>query len=244
MLSAVSSSDAPSEIFILVDVDNTLFDNDRFAVELSAHLETAFNVTERERYWSLHKKRWAATGISDYLGTMQEFRVGLQNDPALLQMSSFLLDFPFADLLYPQALDAVAHLRTLAPASALSDGDMVFQPRKVAHTGVFDAFDGNVLIYEHKQHQLDLLQQRYPARHYVMIDDKPNILADMKKALGERLTTVFVRQGQYAANASAELRAAPDIKIDRIGELLGFTLQDFALTSLAAASSAGHDAVH
>jgi FMN phosphatase YigB (HAD superfamily) len=239
VLSEVASSEAPAEMFILVDVDNTLFDNDRFAVELSAHLETSFNVTERERYWSLHKKRWAETGISDYLGTMQEFRVGLQNDPALLQMSSFLLDFPFADLLYPHALEVVAHLRTLAPASALSDGDMVFQPRKVAHSGVFDAFDGNVLIYQHKQHELALMQRRYPAQHYVMIDDKPNILADMKNVLGDRLTTVFVRQGQYAANASPELRNAPDIKIDRIGDLLGYTLSDFVVTS-----SARHSAVH
>lgn len=239
MLSEVASSIDPAEVFILVDVDNTLFDNDRFAVELSAHLERSFNVTERERYWSLHKKRWAETGISDYLGTMQEFRVGLQNDPALLQMSPFLLDFPFADLLYPHALEVVAHLRTLASASALSDGDMVFQPRKIAHSGVFDAFGGNVLIYEHKQHELDLMQRRYPAKHYVMIDDKPNILADMKNVLGERLTTVFVRQGQYAANASPELRNAPDIKIDRIGDLLGCTLADFALTS-----SARHAGVH
>jgi FMN phosphatase YigB (HAD superfamily) len=239
MLTAVSSSKARSEIFILVDVDNTLFDNDRFAVELSAYLEAAFNTAERERYWSLHKKRWAETGISDYLGTMQEFRIGLQNDPALLQMSPFLLDFPFAALLYPQALEVVAHLLTLAPAAALSDGDMVFQPRKIAHSGVFDAFDGNVLIYEHKQHELDMMQQHCPARHYVMIDDKPNILADMKKVLGDRLTTVFVRQGQYAANAPAKLRAAPDIKIDRIGDLLGYALTDFAVTS-----SARHDAVH
>jgi len=239
VLSEVASSIDPAEVFILVDVDNTLFDNDRFAVELSAHLERSFNVTERERYWSLHKKRWAETGISDYLGTMQEFRVGLQNDPALLQMSTFLLDFPFADLLYPHALEVVAHLRTLAPASALSDGDMVFQPRKIAHSGVFDAFGGNVLIYEHKQHELDLMQRRYPAKHYVVIDDKPNILADMKNVLGERLTTVFVRQGQYAANASPELRNAPDIKIDRIGDLLGCTLADFALTS-----SARHAGVH
>lgn len=239
MLSAVASSGAPAEVFILVDVDNTLFDNDRFAVELSAHLEASFNVAERERYWSLHKQRWARTGISDYLGTMQEFRVGLQNDPALLQMSPFLLDFPFADLLYPQALEVVAHLRALAHASALSDGDMVFQPRKIARSGVFDAFEGDVLIYEHKQHELDLMQQRYPARHYVMIDDKPNILADMKQALGDRLTTVFVRQGQYAANASAELRSAPDIKIDAIGDLLGRTLENFGVTS-----SIRHSAVH
>ena len=239
MLSGSARDAAPDPIFFLVDVDNTLFDNDRFAVELSAHLEKSFDVAERERYWSLHKKRWAEFGISDYLGTMQQFRQGLQNDPALLQMSSFLLDFPFAKLLYPRALDVVKHVRTLGPASALSDGDMVFQPRKVQHSGLFDAFHGNVLIYEHKQHELNLMQQRFPARHYVMIDDKPNILADMKKVLGDQLTTVFVRQGQYAASASAEQRAAPDLKIDKIGELLEYTLDDFHLTS-----SARHDAVH
>jgi len=131
MLSGSTGDAALDPVFFLVDVDNTLFDNDRFAVELSAHLEKSFNVAERERYWSLHKKRWAEFGISDYLGTMQQFRQGLQNDPALLQMSSFLLDFPFGDLLYPHALEVVKHVRSLGPASALSDGDMVFQPRKL-----------------------------------------------------------------------------------------------------------------
>lgn len=239
MLTAVTHVEAPAEVFFLVDVDNTLFDNDRFAVELSAHLERSFNVSERERYWSLHKRRWAESGISDYLGTMQEFRQGLQNNPELLQMSSFLLDFPFASLLYPGALDVIRHVRALGPAAALSDGDMVFQPRKLQHSGIFEAFGGNALIYEHKQHELDLLQQRYPARHYVMIDDKPNILADMKKVLGDRLTTVFVRQGQYAAKASAELREAPDLKVDTVAELLRCALDDFNV-----ASSARHGPVH
>jgi len=229
MLSGSTGDAALDPVFFLVDVDNTLFDNDRFAVELSAHLEKSFNVAERERYWSLHKKRWAEFGISDYLGTMQEFRQGLQNDPALLKMSSFLLDFPFGDLLYPHALEVVKHVRSLGPASALSDGDMVFQPRKLQHSGIFDAFHGNALIYEHKQHELDLLQQRFPAQRYVMIDDKPNILADMKKVLGDRLTTVFVRQGRYAADASPELRSAPDMKIDAIADLLRYTREDFAL---------------
>jgi len=229
MLSGSARDAALDPVFFLVDVDNTLFDNDRFAVELSAHLEKSFNVAERERYWSLHKKRWAEFGISDYLGTMQQFRQGLQNDPSLLQMSSFLLDFPFGDLLYPHALEVVKHMRSLGPASALSDGDMVFQPRKLQHSGIFDAFHGNALIYEHKQHELDLLQQRFPAQRYVMIDDKPNILADMKKVLGDRLTTVFVRQGRYAAYASPELRSAPDMKIDAIADLLRYTREDFAL---------------
>ena len=229
MLSGSARDAALDPVFFLVDVDNTLFDNDRFAVELSAHLEKSFNVAERERYWSLHKKRWAEFGISDYLGTMQQFRQGLQNDPSLLQMSSFLLDFPFGDLLYPHALEVVKHVRSLGPASALSDGDMVFQPRKLQHSGIFDAFHGNALIYEHKQHELDLLQQRFPAQRYVMIDDKPNILADMKKVLGDRLTTVFVRQGRYAADASPELRSAPDMKIDAIADLLRYTREDFAL---------------
>lgn len=239
MLSAAVPAKTTADVFFLVDVDNTLFDNDRFAVELTAHLEKSFNVAQSERYWSLFQQRFTAFGVADYLGTMQQFREGLQNDPALLQMSPFLLDFPFASLLYPRALEAVAHIRTLGPASALSDGDMVFQPRKVERSGVAAAFDGNVLIYEHKQHELGLMQQRFPARHYVMIDDKPNILADMKKVLGERLTTVFVRQGHYAAQASAELRAAPDVKVDTIADLIGRRLEDFVLTS-----SARHSPVH
>lgn len=234
-----AATQTAADVFFLVDVDNTLFDNDRFAVALTAHLEASFDVAQRERYWALFQQRFTEFGVADYLGTMQQFRSGLQNDPALLQMSPFLLDFPFASLLYPRALEAVAHLRTLGPASALSDGDMVFQPRKVERSGVAAAFDGNVLIYEHKQHELDLMQRRYPARRYVMIDDKPNILADMKQALGARLTTVFVRQGHYAAQASAELRAAPDVKVDTIGELVGWTLADFISTS-----SARNGAVH
>ena len=239
MLSAALPGQTAADVFFLVDVDNTLFDNDRFAVELTAHLEQSFDVAQRERYWSLFQQRFAQFGVADYLGTMQQFRAGLQNDPALLQMSPFLLDFPFAKLLYPGALETVAHLRTLGPAAALSDGDMVFQPRKVEHSGVAAAFAGNVLIYEHKQHELALMQQRYPARRYVMVDDKPNILADMKKVLGDRLTTVFVRQGHYAAQACAELRAAPDVKVDAIADLLGRTLADFAGTS-----SGRHSHVH
>ena len=244
MLSAAAAPANPvqedtADVFFLVDVDNTLFDNDRFAAELTAHLEQSFDVAQRDRYWSLFLARFTEFGVADYLGTMQQFRDGLQNDPALLRMQSFFLDFPFADLLYPRALETVAHIRTLGPASALSDGDMVFQPRKVAHSGVVAAFGGNVLIYEHKQRELGLMQQRYPARHYVMIDDKPNILADMKNVLGERLTTVFVRQGHYAAQASAELRAAPDVKVDAIGDLLGRPLAFFLATS-----SARHSHVH
>ena len=239
MTKAVSSDAVPDPLFFLVDVDNTLFDNDRFAVELSAHLEKSFNVTERERYWSLHKKRWAESGISDYLGTMQEFRQGLQNDPALLQMSSFLLDFPFASLLYPRALEVVKHLCALGPASALSDGDMVFQPRKLQHSGIFDAFNGNALIYEHKQHELALMQQRFPAQHYVMIDDKPNILADMKKVLGDRLTTVFVQQGKYAAAVNAEERPFLDMSIGAIGDLLDYARDDFYLTPSVSHSAVG-----
>jgi len=239
MLNAAPPQQKPAEVFFLVDVDNTLFDNDGFAVELTAHLEKSFNVAQRERYWALFQQRFTEFGVADYLGTMQQFRSGLQNDPALLQMSPFLLDFPFADLLYPRALQTVAHLRSLGPACALSDGDMVFQPRKVDRSGLAAAFNGELLIYEHKQHELELMQQRYPARRYVMIDDKPNILADMKKVLGDRLTTVFVRQGHYAAQASDELRAAPDIKVDTIGELIGSAREDFNSTS-----SARHCAVY
>ena len=159
--------------------------------------------------------------------SLQRFRAGLDNNPALLQMSAYLLEYPFAERLYPHALDTVAHLRTLGPTAILSDGDVVFQPRKIQHAGLWDALDGQVLIYLHKQQMLVAMQQRYPAAHYVMVDDKPQILAEMKQRLGHKLTTVFVRQGHYAAAAPADLQPAPDLTIACIGDLRGRKLEDF-----------------
>lgn len=220
-------ADSTDSVVFLLDVDNTLLDNDRFAADLGSKLEQAFGTVERERYWAIYAQLRDELGYADYLGALQRFRVGLDNDPALLQMSSWLLEYAFADHLYPHALDSVAHLRTLGPVVILSDGDVVFQPRKIQHAGIWDAVDGEVLIYLHKQHMLVAMQQRYPAAHYVMVDDKPTILADMKQRLGHRLTTVFVRQGHYAAAAPADLQPAPDITIACIGDLRGRKLEDF-----------------
>jgi FMN phosphatase YigB (HAD superfamily) len=215
-------------IVFLLDVDNTLLDNDRFAADLGARLEQSFGATERERYWAIYAQLRDQLGYADYLGALQRFRVGLDNDPALLQMSAWLLEYPFAERLYPHALEAIAHLHTLGLPVILSDGDVVFQPRKIQRAGLWDVLHGAVLIYTHKQDMLEAMQQRYPAAHYVMIDDKPQILTDMKQRLGNRLTTVFVRQGHYAAAAiDKPSNPEPDISIACIGDLRERKLADF-----------------
>ena len=212
----------------LLDVDNTLLDNDRFTADLGERLESSFGAQERARYWDLFAQRRAALGLADYLGTLQEFRAGLDDNPKLLDMSQFLLEYPFASRLFPSALEALAHLRTLGMPVVLSDGDIVFQPRKVQRSGIWDAVEGRVMIYVHKEKALDHMQRRYPAKHYVMVDDKANLLAAMKQALGARLTTVFVRQGHYAVSAESKSAApAPDLVIERIGDLLNHNPTDF-----------------
>ena len=224
---STKTASAAASLVFLLDVDNTLLDNDRFAADLGDTLEQAFGAIERERYWAIYAQLRDELGYADYLGALQRFRAGLDNEPSLLQMSKYLLEYPFAARLYPHALDAVAHLRTLGQTVILSDGDVVFQPRKIQHAGLWDALRGEVLIYVHKQQMLVAMQQRYPAAHYVMIDDKPQILVDMKQRLGQRLTTVFVEQGHYAAQAPEDVRAAADIRIARIGDLRERKLADF-----------------
>ena len=208
-----------STVFLL-DVDNTLLDNDRFAADLGRQLELSFGGAERDRYWRIYAALRDELGYADYLATLQRFREGLDSNPALLQMSSYLLEYPFAERLYPQALQAIAHLHTLGKPVILSDGDVVFQPRKIQRSGLWNALRGDVLIYRHKQQMLAAVQQRYPATHYVMVDDKPQILAEMKQDLGELLTTVFVRQGHYAQAAPPDIRPAPDRVIADIGGLM------------------------
>ena len=211
----------------LLDVDNTLLDNDRFGADLTVRLEDSFGAAERGRYWALFEALRRESGCADYLGALQRFRSGLDNHPALLHMSAYLLEYPFAERLYSQALQAIAQLRTLGRAVILSDGDVVFQPRKIQRSGLWDALEGHVLVYLHKERALDALAQRYPAAHYVMVDDKLELLIAMKHSLGDRLSTVWVRQGKYAAAAAGrELRPAPDLSIQSIGELCRLTLAD------------------
>ncbi len=218
------------DVVFLLDVDNTLLDNDRFKADLDARLQRDFGADQAKRYWALYDSGRQQLGYADYLATLQTFREGLDDDPDLLQMSGFLLDYPFAQRLYPGALEAIAHLHRLGMPGVLSDGDVVFQPRKVQRSGLWDALRGRVLIYLHKQDMLDAVQRRFPARHYVMVDDKPRLLAQMKQVLGARLTTLFVRQGHYADEAvGAVIDPPPDIVIERIGELAGFDLRGCGL---------------
>src|SRR6185312_11603678 len=190
-------------VTFLIDVDNTLLDNDAVQADLREQLEADFGTASRDRYWSIFEQLRSELGYADYLGALQRFRFSAEqdptmNDPRFLGMSSFLVDYPFAERLYPGALQVIEHLHQWGPVVILSDGDVVFQPRKVQRSGLWDAVDGNALIYVHKEQELDDVEQRFPAEHYVMVDDKLRILTAMKKIWGERLTTVFPRQGHYA----------------------------------------------
>jgi FMN phosphatase YigB (HAD superfamily) len=208
----------PAPVVFLVDVDNTLLDNDRIQDDLKRHLEREFGATTRDRYWAILEALFVELGYRDYLGALQRYRVEHLKDVHLMSMSSYLVDYPFANRLYSGALDVIERLRTLGPTVILSDGDVVFQPRKVERSGIWEAVDGNVLIYIHKEEELDDVARRYPAQHYVLIDDKPRILAAVKEAWGDRVTTVFPRQGQYARDAKSYRPA--DVTVERIGDLL------------------------
>lgn len=215
----------PASTVFLIDVDNTLLDNDAVIADLRTHLEENFGADSAARYWSAFEQLRNELGYVDYLGALQRYRAAESNsgmsDSRLLLMSGFLIDYPFADRLYPGALEALKHLRRHGPTVILSDGDVVFQPRKVQRSGLWDATEGRVLIYVHKEQMLDTIAQCHPAAHYVMIDDKLRILSAMKAIWGPRLTTVFVRQGHYALDAQAIAAYAPaDITIERIGDLI------------------------
>jgi len=212
----MSVSTAP--IVFLVDVDNTLLDNDRVQDDLKRHLEREFGAACRDRYWAILEALFVELGYRDYLGALQRFRTEHPHDVHLTSMSSYLIDYPFANRLYPGALDVLERFRAWGPTVILSDGDVVFQPRKVERSGISEAVDGHVLIYIHKEEALDDVEQRYPAQHYVLVDDKPRILAAVKETWGERVTTIFPRQGQYARDAKAYRPA--DLTVERIGDLL------------------------
>lgn len=210
----------PFDRVVLLDIDNTLLDNDAVERDLRRHVEESFGTECQERYWQIFEQLRAELGYADYLGALQRYRIEHPRDPHLIEISLFLVDYPFEDRLYPGALDVVSRLRRHGMTVILSDGDVVFQPRKVARSGLLDAVDGHALIYIHKEQMLDDVERRYPARHYVMVDDKLRILASMKAVWGTRLTTVFVRQGHYARDPGI-LAAYPaaDLSIERIGEL-------------------------
>ncbi|HEY4144826.1 HAD family hydrolase [Pinirhizobacter sp.] len=209
----------PSIVFLL-DVDDTLLDNDRYSADLAQAIVERFGVAEQQRWADIDKGLRAQYGFADYLGILQRFRLGLEDHPRILEMSDWLLSYPFDERVYPDTLTALAHLKSLGTPVVLSDGDAVFQPRKLKRAGLWDVLQGRVLIYVHKEAKLAQMQARYPADHYVMVDDKLRLLVAMKAELGTRLTTVFVRQGHYAADSDALLATnPPDIVIQDIGGL-------------------------
>ena len=212
-----------SNIVFLFDVDNTLLDNDRVEQDLRRHLESEFGADSRDRYFAILERLRAELGYADYLGALQRYRLEDLCDPRLLTMSSFLVDYPFADRLYPGALAVLDRVRSWGTTVILSDGDVVFQPRKVQRSGLWDAVGGRVLIYIHKERMLADVERHYPARRYVMVDDKLRILAAMKNVWDGRLTTVFPRQGHYALDRESIAAYPPaDIAIEKIGDLVNY----------------------
>jgi FMN phosphatase YigB (HAD superfamily) len=212
--------DAAAETVFLFDVDNTLLDNDGVAADLRRYLTDEFGAEREQRYWDEFELLREELGYADYLGALQRFRLAYPHDTHLLALSEWLIDYPFEQRVYPGALELVESLREGGRPVILSDGDVVFQPRKVRRSGLWDAFRGDVLIYVHKERELDDVERRYPAGRYVLVDDKIRVLAAVKEAWGERVTTVFPRQGHYALDSELVARyPAADVTVDRIGEL-------------------------
>ena len=213
----------PHGIVFLFDVDNTLIDNDSVQADLKEHLQQAYGVAARDRYWEILEELRKELGYVDYLGALERFRIEAIHRPDVLRMSSWLVDYPFASRLYPGALDAVKYVQQWGTAVILSDGDAVFQPRKVERSGLWRAFDNRVLIYVHKEQELDDVERFFPAEHYVLIDDKLRILAAVKKIWGERVTTIFPKQGHYAHDPKILAEFPPadaDMELARIGDLM------------------------
>ncbi len=210
----------PTDFVVLFDVDNTLLDNDRVQADLSEHLARTYGASARERYWAIFEQLRAEIGYADYLGALERYRLEALHDPHILQMANWLADYPFADRLYPGALDAVRRARQWGRPVILSDGDAVFQPRKIERSGLWRAFEGRVLIYVHKERELADVERWHPAGRYALIDDKLRILAAVKRIWGDRVTTIFVKQGHYAFDAPALTDLPPaDVEIDRIADL-------------------------
>lgn len=214
-------------IVFLFDVDNTLLDNDRVTADLKRYLNREVGAERAAQYFDIFEELRSELGYADYLGALQRFRVLHPRDPHVLAVSSFLINYPFANRLFPGSLDALEHVGRAGPTVILSDGDVVFQPRKIERSGLFDAVEKRVLIYIHKEHELDDVERRFPADHYVLVDDKLRILTAVKASWGARVTTVFVRQGHYARAPDIAQYPAADVSLARIGDLV-----DVDVTSL------------
>ena len=219
--------DPPTRVVFLFDVDNTLLDNDRVAADLQRHLDSELGAEGAQEYWRIFEQLRTDLGYADYLGALQGYRAKHPRAPNLVCVSDFLINCPFADRLFPDALKVIDYVQQWGPAVILSDGDVVFQPLKISRSGLVNAVSGRVLIYVHKEQELDDVEQRYPAEHYVLVDDKLRILAAVKKFWGSRVTTVFVRQGHYATDPKILAGYPPaDISMSRIGDLLQYQLAE------------------
>ena len=218
------STETRNRVVFLVDVDNTLLDNDRVTADLKRYLVDEVGAERQERYWAIFEALRSELGYADYLGALQRYRIEHPRDPSLLRLSSFLVNYPFANRLFPGSLDVLDHLVQWGPTVIFSDGDVVFQPRKIERSGLFDAVGHRVSIYIHKELELDDVETRFPADHYVLVDDKVRILTAVKQVWRERLTTVFPRQGRYAHDPKVATYPRPDVTIERIGDLLPYDL--------------------
>ena len=211
----------PADVVFLIDVDNTLLDNGAVVADFRRQLVGALGVEGDRRYWEIFEALFRDPGFADYFGALQRYSLEGPRDPRLFDVARFLLHYPFAERVYPRALDLIAALRARGPVAIVSDGDVVYQPYKIERSGLWEAARGNVLVYVHKETMLDDIERRYPARRYVMVEDKIFILAAMKAIWRERLTTVFVRQGHYAHDAELLAASPPaDITVDSIGDLI------------------------
>lgn len=212
-----------SEVVFLFDVDNTLLDNDRVTAALRAFLENEVGSKRSRRYWKVFEELRSELGYADYLGALQRYRSHYPHDSHLLSVSTFLINYPFANRLFPRSLDVIDHFKKWGPVVILTDGDAVFQPRKIERSGLFESVDKNILIYVHKEHELKDVERRYPAKYYVLVDDKIRILTAIKEQWKKRVTTVFVRQGHYAFDKASVAKYPPaDITIDFIGDALDY----------------------
>jgi FMN phosphatase YigB (HAD superfamily) len=222
----MTHADAKPTTVFFFDVDNTLLDNDHVSKDLKRHLINRVGEFSAGRYWEIFEQMRKELGYADYLGALQRYRIEHPRDPKLLAVSHFMINYPFANRLFPESLDAVAHTQRLGTAVIMSDGDVVFQPRKIDRSGLHEVFQDNILIYIHKELELEDAEKKFPATHYVMVDDKVRILAALKKHWGPRVTTVFPRQGHYALDAAEVAKyPKPDITIERIGELQKYSLE-------------------
>jgi FMN phosphatase YigB (HAD superfamily) len=216
------------KIVFLFDVDNTLLNNDRVTKDLEDYLQLQVGTPGAKRYWAMFEELRDQLGYADYLGALQRVRIEYPHDLRILTVSRFLINYPFANRLFPNSLDVIEKARSWGRAALLSDGDVVFQPRKIDRSGLCEAVDGNVLIYVHKEVELEDVARKFPASHYVMVDDKIRLLTAIKKIWKNRVTTVFVRQGHYALDKKIVASCPPaDITLERIGDFLGHELNDF-----------------